>query len=737
MTARRPRWRAPPPLRSARRAGPAPRAPSWAYWRTRRRWPSTSDDPWPCRRRRVRSSRATTSPTTRTATGTCPARRSCPKDTGARRSLTAPFPRCSSRPSRIARHGPSSPHCRWSPTIAATRRTGPANLPDPHHLHNLHHLHDVGGTAGEVMCGIFGAVSLRGAPLKHADCLPAMAAALAHRGPDGEQIVGHDCARIGARRLAIMDLTTGDQPFLSPNRSVWMVCNGEIYNAPALRREFTQAGYPFRSTGDIETIVPLYERVGPDAVGRLEGMFGLAVWDDQLRRLVLARDRAGEKPLFWAQVDGELRFASEIQALLVFPDQPRRVNPVAAGLYAALGYVPAPYTMLTGIAKLAPAHLLVADRVGVTLRCYWDAAAAAARPSRLDAPTLRAALLRAVERELMSDVPVGVFTSGGLDSSLLAAGAARVMSGAQIHTYAVRFLEPGYDESANAEAVTHHIRTNHHVVTADGAALERAFAAVTRGLAEPIGDPAILPTYLLAEAAREHVKVVLSGEGADELFGGYPTYLGHRATRFYLRLPRLERHLTWFGALGPDARTVTEVAGALARFPQGDPLNRILWLDFLTYLPDNLLAKVDRGTMLASIEARAPYLDREVMELALPAPSALKVHGFSTKAILKEAARGLVPDDVIRRKKRGLSVPVARWLNTGLAALADRCLAQPRLFPGAPTARLLAEHRAGRRNNARKLWPILVAELWAERWNVDTTPVRVDQLRGHAPGFTE
>ncbi|HYT03434.1 MAG TPA: asparagine synthase (glutamine-hydrolyzing) [Gemmatimonadales bacterium] len=637
------------------------------------------------------------------------------------------------------------------------------------------------------MCGIFGAVSLRDASLKHPDCLPAMAAALAHRGPDGERIVVHDRAALGARRLAIMDLTTGDQPFQNPDRSIWMVCNGEIYNAPDLRRECAHAGYPFRSTGDIETIVPLYQRFGPDAVARLEGMFGLGVWDDQRQRLVLARDRAGEKPLFWTQIDGELRFASEIQALLVYPDQPRRVDPFAASLYAALGYVPAPYTMLAGISKLPPAHVLVAGRAEgreggtVAVRRYWDAAAVAARPARLDgAAALRDVLLRAVERELMSDVPVGVFTSGGLDSSLLAAAAARVMAGEQIHTYSVRFAEPGYDESPYAAAVTHHIRTIHHVVAADDTALGRAFDVVTRSLAEPVGDPAILPTYLLAEAAREHVKVVLSGEGADELFGGYPTYLGHKAAQGYLRvpsalrrairwaverlptstgkvtlefllkqfvaaaeLPSLERHLTWFGALGPgvdtgrERRTVPDVACWLNGFPQTDPLNRILWLDFLTYLPDNLLVKVDRGTMLASIEARAPYLDREVMELALPAPSALKVRGWTTKAILKEAARGLVPDDVIRRKKRGLSVPVARWLNTGLAALADRCLAQPRLFPGAPTARLLAEHRAGRRNNARKLWPILVAELWAERWNVDTTPVRVDQLRGHAPGFTE
>jgi asparagine synthase (glutamine-hydrolysing) len=610
------------------------------------------------------------------------------------------------------------------------------------------------------MCGIFGAVSLTGAPLRHPDRLAAMAASLAHRGPDGEQIVGHARARLGARRLAIMDLTTGDQPFQNPDRSIWMVCNGEIYNAPALRREAARAGYPFRSTGDIETIVPLYERWGPDAARRLEGMFALAVWDDGRGRLVLARDRAGEKPLFWTLVAGELRFASEVQALLVFPDQHRRLDRTAAGLYAALGYTPAPRTLLEGIAKLPPAHVLVADRTGVTLRRYWDPAAAAARPSRLDGPaTLRAALLAAVERELMSDVPVGVFTSGGLDSSLLAAAAARVLGGEKIHTYAVKFLEPGYDESPYAEAVTHHIRTVHHVVTADDRALERAFEVVTRALAEPVGDPAILPTYLLAEAAREHVKVVLSGEGADELFGGYPTYLGHEAAGFYRRLPgrlrralrwaidrlptstgkvtlefllkqfvaaaelpALERHLAWFGALGPGPGregSVPALAALLAGFPEDDPLNRILWLDFLTYLPDNLLVKVDRGTMLASLEARAPYLDREVLELVLPAPSRLKVRGLATKVILKQAARGLVPRAVIRRRKRGLSVPVARWLARGLAPLAERRFAAPRLFPGAGLAQLFAEHRAGRRNHARKLWPLLMAELWAERWNVE------------------
>lgn len=606
------------------------------------------------------------------------------------------------------------------------------------------------------MCGIFGVVSLDGAPLVHPDCLAAMAQSLAHRGPDGERIVGHNRARIGARRLAIMDLTTGDQPFQSPDGAIWMVCNGEIYNSPALRREATGWGYPFRSRGDIENIVPFYERLGPEAVTRLDGMFGLAVWDDARARLVLARDRAGEKPLFWTQVNGELRFASEIQALLVFPDQPRRLDQEAAALYGALGYVPAPLTLIRGIRKLPPAHLLVAEGRNITVRPYWSPAAAASAPSRLSsAPALRAVLLAAVERELMSDVPVGVFTSGGLDSSFLAGAASRVMPGERIHTYAARFTARGYDESGFAADVTRDIRTVHHVVTADDAALQRAFEIVTDRLAEPVGDPAILPTYLLAEAARHDVKVVLSGEGADELFGGYPTYLGHHLALVYGRLPRplrgamrwmverwpvssgkvtfefllkqfvagaeqpmVERHLRWFGALGPTPAMAAELEHRLEGFPP-EPLSRMLWLDFLTYLPDNLLVKVDRGTMLASIEARAPYLDREVLELALPGAAHLKVRRLTTKAILKEAARGIVPDRVIRRRKRGLSVPVARWLNAGLADVASRHLARPRLFPGAPTAMLLAEHRAGTKNHARRLWPILMAELWAERWNVE------------------
>src|SRR5256886_11435873 len=608
------------------------------------------------------------------------------------------------------------------------------------------------------MCGIFGGIARGEAPLRHPEALARMAAALKHRGPDGECIVGHERARIGARRLAIMDLTTGDQPFQSPNGKIWMVCNGEIYNANDLRREAATWGYPFRSRGDIETIVPFYERFGADAVARLEGMFGLAVWDDARERLLLARDRAGEKPLFWTELNGELRFASEVQALLEFPDQLRRVNRKALSLYRALGYVPAPYTMFEGIHKLPPASLLIAEGGRTEIRAEWSAGEAASKPTRLtlDSPAeLRDTLLRAVTRELMSDVPLGVFTSGGLDSSVLVAAAARSMPGERIHTYAVRFVERGYDESMYAEAVTHDIATIHHVVTADDESLGRALDVVSQTLAEPLGDPAVLPTWLLAEAAREHVKVILSGEGADELFGGYPTYLGHKWAERWQRLPEplrhvfrwamdrwpsstgkmtlefmvrqflastdlpwMERHLTWLGATAIEDGVIAELAAKLDRVPHGDPLNRILMFDFLTYLQDDLLVKVERSTMLASVEARAPYLDREVMELVLPGPTRSKVRGLRTKAILKEAARGLVPDEVIHRRKRGLAVPVARWLNSSLASLADRYLTAPHLAPERVRP-LFAEHRAGRANHARKLWPVLMAELWAERWGVE------------------
>src|SRR2546430_2721083 len=279
--------------------------------------------------------------------------------------LWSSWPSHSSAASCSSRWGGTAPPRPWA--------TAPPRSPAPSR----------GGGGRAEWRALWGPSPLGAAPQSPRGASPAMPAALAPRGPDGERIVGHERARRGARRLAIMDLTTGDQPFQSPDGSIWMVCNGEIYNANDLRREATTWGYPFRSHGDIETIVPFYERLGAAAVARLDGMFGLAIWDDARQRLLLARDRAGEKPLFWTELNGELRFASEVQALLEFPDQPRRVNTKALSLYRALGYVPAPYTMFEGIHKLPPASLLIAENGHIEIRSYWSAGAAASQPSRL------------------------------------------------------------------------------------------------------------------------------------------------------------------------------------------------------------------------------------------------------------------------------------------------------------------------------------------------------------------
>ena len=627
------------------------------------------------------------------------------------------------------------------------------------------------------MCGITGVVSLAGRPLRHAADAPRMREQLVHRGPDGGAGEDHAAASLQIRRLAIIDLAKGDQPFTSPDGQVTIVCNGEIYNSAELRKDPAAAGYPFRSRSDVESVLPLYLKYGVDAIPRLEGMFGLAIWDQRANRLLLARDRAGEKPLFYAESDGELVFGSEPKALLQYPGVGRTIDPVAAATYVLMGYVLQPRTMHRDIRKLPPGHTLVADAAGVRIAPYWRADAVRTimpAPTLGDAvPRLREVLRRAVARELMSDVPLGVYVSGGLDSSLLLALVAEHTGHAPLYTYTVSFGDPSYDESGPAALVARHFGATHRIVSCDRGSLRRALDVMQDRLDEPLGDPAVLPTYLLSEAAHADVKVVLSGEGADELFGGYPTYLGHAAAGRFARLPGwlraslsklvfalppspgkvtlefllkrfvtnaglppLERHLEWFGALGPAALEGALGPAARAGLAEArrevfareegalrdrDLLDGILLFDFLTYLPDDLLTKVDRATMLASIEARAPFLDREVLELALGLSHRLKLRGINTKAVLREVARPLLPASVLRRKKRGLSVPTAAWMNAELKDEVDRLFERGRLvregWLAPDTAhRLLDEHRAGRANHARRLWPLVMFQRWLERW---------------------
>lgn len=600
------------------------------------------------------------------------------------------------------------------------------------------------------MCGIYGIMS--GSALRHPRVLDAMGEALRHRGPDGRAFFSAPHVSIGTERLRIIDLhERADQPFASPDDAVWLEANGEIYNAPELRARY--ADYPYRSHSDVETILPLYLEHGPAAVAQLDGMFGLAIWDDRTKQLLLARDRAGEKPLFYARAGGEVLFASELQCLLRHPEVSRELDLAALGDYLALGYVPEPRTPFSAIRRVpAGTYMLFREGGEETVR-YWDPDAF--RPEAIDAQRAVAETQRLIERavakQVMSDVPVGVFISGGLDSSILATLASRVIGVDKVHTFSAQFAEESYDESGDAAVLARRMRTRHVPVRTDEETLLDALRNVTTRVAEPLADPAILPTFLLARAAREHVKVILSGEGADELFGGYPTYLGHKIAPKYDAMPAfvrrglrrlafalppsgkkvtleyllkrfvsdaerpwMERHLSWFGTGLGGATGVSQPRDL-------DPLAGAMLLDYRSYLRDNLLVKVDRATMLSSVEARAPFLDRDVSAFALSLPANLRVRGLTTKWVLKKAAEKWLPREVIYRRKRGLSVPVASWINRGLRGEVDRLLEPRRLrergFIDEPrVTKLLAEHRGGHANHAKPLWAVVMLEYWLENW---------------------
>jgi asparagine synthase (glutamine-hydrolysing) len=594
---------------------------------------------------------------------------------------------------------------------------------------------------------------------------------LRHRGPDGHADFREPHAVIGTERLRIIDLhERADQPFASPNGDVWLECNGEIYNAAELRARYKD--YPFRSRSDVENILPLYLEHGVKAVEQLDGMFGLAIWDNRSQTLILARDRAGEKPLFYARIRNEVVFASELQCLLRYPELSREIDQEAIADYLRLGYISEPRTPFRAVRRIPAGAYAVFHGEREEIVRYWDPSSFAIEPiSARDAIRKTERLIEeAVEKQVMSDVPVGVFISGGMDSSILAALASKYIGVDKVHTFSAAFAEESYDESGDARLLAEQMRTTYVPVRTDETTLREAFDNVTQRVAEPLADAAILPTFLLAREAHKHVKVILSGEGADELFGGYPTYIGHKIAPVYDALPSFaraalrrsvqrvpssskkvtlefllkrfvhdaerpwrERHLAWFGTgLGPEVVAGGRWPAAGGRWPvageasgnrqpaTGNSLSAAMLLDYTSYLRDNLLVKVDRATMLSSVEARAPYLDRSVTRFALSLPPNLRVHRFTTKWVLKKAAEKWIPKDVIYRRKRGLSVPVASWINGGLRNEVDKLLAPNRLrahgINDVYVHQLLDEHRSGHANNAKALWAVVMLEAWFERW---------------------
>ncbi len=626
------------------------------------------------------------------------------------------------------------------------------------------------------MCGICGIATTHGAA--DVEALRAMSDLLVHRGPDsaGDHVDGS--VALAARRLSIIDLEHGDQPIANEDGSCVVVQNGEIYNYPELRRELERAGHELRTRCDTEALVHLYEEHGPGFAERLRGMFAAAIWDARRRRLVLARDRYGIKPLYYRHVGGELRFASELRAL------PRGdIDLDALEAFLAFNSIPAPYSIFRDVRKLPAGHVLVWEDGEVTLERYARPGPAAEDELRTGdeaeiVEELRARLRDSVRAHLLSDVPVGVLLSGGVDSAVLAALAAQETP-EPVHTFTIGFAERSFDERDDARLVAERYGTAHHelLVRPEPELLLRALA---EAFDEPFADSSALPTYLVSQLAAEHVKVALSGEGGDELFGGYYTYvadltadhlaplaravrplvealpastrkasLDYKAKRFVraAHLPPLERHHGWKEIFSAEARA--ELTGRHAAFDPVDvyraryaetatapELARLQDVDFGVYLVDDLLVKTDRASMAHSLEARVPFLDPLVTNLAFALPTRLKVRGLAKKVLLRKAAEPLLPAEVVHGRKRGFSIPAAAWLRGELEPFARTTLSPENLqrqgfFQAQPVTRLIDEHVAGREDWSRQLWGLLAFTLWYER-HVEQEPPRLESARMEA-----
>lgn len=617
------------------------------------------------------------------------------------------------------------------------------------------------------MCGIAGYVAA-GDRGELGCALRAMGTALAHRGPDDEgflEAVTRDGTRrvgLAHRRLSIIDLATGQQPMGNEDGSVQIVFNGEIYNFPGLRAELIARGHGFRTRSDTETIVHAYEEWGPECVRRFRGMFAFALWDARRERLLLARDRYGKKPLFVHEAQGLLLFASEIKAILTFPGVPRRIDHGALWDYFAYRYVPAPATLLRGIRKLMPGSYLVWERGRVTEVPYFvpdDAAPSAGTPAPGDPVAgFLEQLDEAVRIRMISDVPFGAFLSGGLDSSAVVAMMSR-HSTRPVKTFSVGFAESAYSELAYARAIAEQFHTDHHELTVSQEHLMEHLPALVRYRDAPVAEPSDIPIYLLAREARRTVKMVLTGEGADEFLGGYPKHVLERYVGAYQAVPaavrrglveplsralpygfrraktavanlglgdRRERLPRWFGALsGAERCRLTRVQPPLIEPPRAwlepcrgrSALRGILYFDQTSWLPDNLLERGDRMTMAASLEARMPFMDHELAAFVSRLPDAWRVRGLTTKRILREAMRRVLPPSILERPKIGFRVPVNEWFRGSMRGyltghlLGSDSRTRDYYHPEALRS-YVDEHTTGRQNHEKLLWSLLTLEIW-------------------------
>ena len=633
------------------------------------------------------------------------------------------------------------------------------------------------------MCGIAGIVDLRARPVEPS-LVRRLSDVLVHRGPDDEGYYMKGPVALGQRRLAILDLAGGRQPMGNEDGTVWITFNGEIYNFRELRQRLEGLGHLFATCSDTEVIVHAYEQYGPDCVKELRGMFAFALWDQPRQTLLLARDRVGKKPLFYTEVDGQWVFASELQALLQHPRLAREVDWAALDDYLTYGYVPAPKTIFRGVHKLPPAHWLTLKlRPGesggpeVHVERYWQLAyEPKLRLSEEDAADGVLEVLReAVRLRMVADVPLGALLSGGIDSSIVVALMSQ-LSDRPVKTFSIGFDDQEFNELPHARRVAERCGTEHNELIVRPNALE-VLPTLVRHYGEPYADSSAIPTYYVAKLTREHVKVVLNGDGGDECFAGYERYAGGLAADRYGRIPaavrtlaieplsrlipssaprrsRLrqarrfldvaglpapQRYLRWIGyfsAEGKAALYSSEFQERLAGYQAEswlfrmwdqlvaaglNPLDRMLALDVESYLPNDLLVKMDIATMANSLEARSPFLDHEVMEFCARLPAGYKLRGMQLKHLLKKAGKRLLPPETLARRKMGFGVPVGNWMRGELRSWVEDLLLAPRAlkrgyFQPEALRQLVDGHLEGREDRSFQLWALLWLELWHQEF---------------------
>ena len=627
------------------------------------------------------------------------------------------------------------------------------------------------------MCGICGYINLDESNKPNEAILRGMAETLRLRGPDDEGFFVKDNACLGHRRLSIIDLESGHQPMLNEDGTIAVVCNGEIYNFQDIKAALVEKGHRFRTRSDTEIIAHAYEEHGEDCLKDFNGMFAIALWDSRKKTLFLARDRFGKKPLYYAVFDNQFIFGSELKAILKHPSVRREIDLDALARYLAYEYVPSPYSIFRNIRKLEPATMLILKGGSVSTKRYWDLDFERNPDFDLECAKERLVMLlkESVRKRLISDVPLGVFLSGGIDSSAVVCMMRELMPPKDIKTFSIGFRDRSFDESSDARLVAKHFSTDHHEEIVEPDTMQKVLPDILNLLDEPFADSSIIPTYIVSRYTRKYVKVALGGDGGDELFLGYPSFQAHNITRYldtlpdflkkaplkvlvgitptsydYMSLnfkarrflrgldfPEGPRHQAWIGSFTPEDLKKILLPDKAASIEKSDiyettkrfygmasalsHLDKASYIYVNTYMTDDILAKVDRASMANSLEVRAPFLDTEFARFAASIPHNYKLRNFRTKWILKEALKGKLPEETLRKKKQGFAVPVAKWLKGDLKGLLEDAFNRNKIkregiFKYDYIHDLVGAFAGNRHDTRKEIWALFMFEMWYDKW---------------------